>query len=427
MLEYKAIDIFTSEETRYKNKPVSVAVVQYIHNLKIAARCMVTRGIAGCYESGEVTTRAMEIISYNLPLRIYIVLPAAEIERVLDGLKEIITDGMITVHDIQVVSHRAHNAFLPRHLRVQDVMTHQPRYVEADSAMGDAARLLLSSIFTGLPVVDHRRHPIGIITQGDLIHKGGMPLRLGLLAQSDRARVEQVLAGLNNHSAHALMSSPAVTVEADRPLDDAVALMLEKGLKRLPVVNASGALTGMLSRLDIFKSVMDRAPDWNAFQAQKVEVTPLRLVRDILRRDIHTVLPDATVADVIGLIDQNDIQRVAVVDENQKLLGIVSDRDLLAYFQQDQPGIWGVLAKAKEALMPQSGHIDMTDTKVADIMCTTLITVREDQLIEEAIGLMTEKALKRLPVVDGAGNFKGMISRDSLLRTGYELSYHSGH
>jgi len=40
-------------------------------------------------------------------------------------------------------------------------------------------------------------------------------------------------------------------------------------------------------------------------------------------------------------------------------------------------------------------------------------------LIEDAIALMTRESLKRLPVVDGAGRFKGMISRDSLLRTGF--------
>jgi len=54
MLNYKAIEIFTSEEARYRKKPVADAVMQYIKDLKIAARCIVTRGVAGCYESGEV-------------------------------------------------------------------------------------------------------------------------------------------------------------------------------------------------------------------------------------------------------------------------------------------------------------------------------------------------------------------------------------
>ena len=52
-------------------------------------------------------------------------------------------------------------------------------------------------------------------------------------------------------------------------------------------------------------------------------------------------------------------------------------------------------------------------------MTTELITVREEMLIEEAIALMIDKGLKRLPVVDNDRRFKGMISRDSLLRTGF--------
>ena len=40
-------------------------------------------------------------------------------------------------------------------------------------------------------------------------------------------------------------------------------------------------------------------------------------------------------------------------------------------------------------------------------------------LIEDAIRLMTDQRLKRLPVVDEQNRFTGMISRDSLLRTGY--------
>ena len=83
MLNYKAIEIFTSEEARYRKKPVADAVMQYIKDLKIAARCIVTRGVAGCYESGEVATSRIVILSFNMPIRIYIVLPAAETERVL--------------------------------------------------------------------------------------------------------------------------------------------------------------------------------------------------------------------------------------------------------------------------------------------------------------------------------------------------------
>ena len=152
MLNYKAIEIFTSEEARYRNKPVADAVIQYIRDLKIAARCIVTRGIAGCYESGEVATGRLEILSLNLPIRIYIVLPAMESERMLDGLNGMVVDGIVALHDLNVLSHRTHNAFFPRQLMVRDVMTTEPKSVTATTILSEAVQMLLPSIFTGLPV-----------------------------------------------------------------------------------------------------------------------------------------------------------------------------------------------------------------------------------------------------------------------------------
>ncbi len=414
MLPYKAIEIFTSELARRQGKPVAESVIQYVRGLKIAARCIVTKGIAGCYESGEVATGRMEILSYNLPIRIYIVLPAAEAERALAGLDPLVGDGIVALHDLQVISHRARNAFFPRQLRVRDAMTANPRSIAAASPLSEAARMLLSSIFTGLPVVDDLGRPLGVITQGDLMRKGRMPLRLGLLAESDQDRLAAVLAQLGQRRADEAMTTPVITIGVDQPLTEAVELMLERQVKRLPVVDADGRLTGMLSRLDIFRAVMREAPDWSTFQAQNIQVTHLKSVADILRRDTHAVAPDTPLDEVIRVIGSNDIQRVAVVDGQGKLLGLISDRDLLHYFKEDPSGIWSMLAKIKGA--PEGG---LGNVQAAAVMRTDLITIKESHTVEEAIALMTNKALKRLPVVDDDGRFKGMISRDSLLRTGY--------
>jgi len=424
MLYYNAIEIFTSEEARYRKKPVADAVLQYIKDLKIAARCIVTRGVAGCYESGEVATGRIVILSFNMPIRIYIVLPAAETERVLDGLDGIVTDGIVALHDLNVLSHRTRNAFFPKQLLVRDVMTPSPQSVTAGTPLNEAARLLLSSIFTGLPVVDERNRPIGVITQGDLIEKGGMPLRLGLLAESDQDRLKSVLNRLASRKAADVMTTPAVMVGAEQPLAEAVERMLTKGVKRLPVVDGTGGLAGMLSRLDVFHTVMREAPDWNAFKAQQIEVEHLKRVGDILRRDVHTVLPETPLNEVIRLIYDNDIQRVAVVDAEGILLGLISDRDLLRYFKPEREGVWHLLAKVKHPFEQETCRFAdlqqcLSETNADAAMTTELVTAREEMLIEEAIALMIDRGLKRLPVVDSDGRFKGMISRDSLLRTGF--------
>ncbi len=423
MLNYKSIDIFTNEEARYQSRPVSDAVIGFVRDLKIAARCIVTRGTDGCYESGEVVTRRLEILSFNMPVRIYIILPEAEVDRVLPTITEMITDGIVAVHDFQVVSHRARNAFFPRQVKVRDAMTPDPKAISAESPLDEAARLLLSSIFTGLPVVDHAGRPIGLITQGDLIKRGKMPLRLGLIAESDTDAREKILNALADKRASEVMTRPVVIIEEDRQLTEAVDLMLKKEVKRLPVVDKAGRLTGVLSRLDVFKTVMKEAPDWNGFRSQQVRVENLRYVRDILRRDTRTVSPDTAIWEVIRIIDQNDIQRVAVVDGDRQLLGLISDRDLLRYFRREQNGAWGLFKKTISFTDSDACRDDLRECLsgiTADaVMNTDLITVFENTLIEEAIGIMAEKALKRLPVLDEQGHFAGMINRDSLLRTGF--------
>jgi CBS domain-containing protein len=189
------------------------------------------------------------------------------------------------------------------------------------------------------------------------------------------------------------------------------------------VVDKAGQLVGMLSRLDIFKTVMREAPDWDAFRAQEIEVKNLHTIGDIVRRDTHTISPETTIDKVIRIIDGNDIQRVAVVNAEGKFLGLISDRDLLRYFKPDQEGLRYLFAK-----MTQSFRKDSPDqaieqrliaTLASEVMDADIPTIREGMFIEEAIKMMTEKKLKRLTVVDNDGYFKGMISRDSLLRTGY--------
>lgn len=185
----------------------------------------------------------------------------------------------------------------------------------------------------------------------------------------------------------------------------------------------------MLSRLDVFQTVMQKAPDWSAFRAQQVEVDQIRTVRDILRRDTHTASPETAIEEVIRQIDSNDIQRVAVVDPEGKLLGIISDSDLLHFFRSKQPDIWRGLSKVKHLFKPDENRTSkqngFSEETAGSVMNKVFVTVGEEVTIESAIALMIEKGCKRLPVVDDAGRFKGMISRASLLRIGYGDRTHS--
>lgn len=423
MLKYKAVEIFTNEEARYRNMPVADAAMQYIRKLKIAARCVVSRGVAGCSESGEMTTDRLEVLSLSMPLRVYILFPAAEVDRVLDGLEPMVNDGIMVLHDLDVVCHRARNAFFPRQLMVRDVMTTDVASITTTTLLSDVVKLLLPSIFNGVPVLDPKGRPVGVVTQGDLIRKGGLSLRLGLLTDCDEQCRKEVLNPMSSRQAEEIMAKPVTLIAENKPLAEAVDLMLRTEVKRLPVVDEEGRLSGMLSRLDIFNTVMRETPDWKAFSEQKVDVGDLKRVGDILRRDTYTVSPETTLDEVMRFIDSSDIPRIAVIDPERKLLGLIADRELLSYFKSGQEGFWQRLVNVTHSSQQNVCHGDLQqcllETTAGQVMQTTFVTVREDMLIEDAISHMVDKEIKRLPVVDDKGRFQGMISRDSLLRTGF--------
>ncbi|MEJ2032386.1 MAG: CBS domain-containing protein, partial [Deltaproteobacteria bacterium] len=163
--------------------------------------------------------------------------------------------------------------------------------------------------------------------------------------------------------------------------------------------------------------------DWKGLQEQGVQVVNLRLVADIVRRDTSTVLPDTPVDEVMRIIDCNDIQRVCVVDRDGAFLGLISDRDLLIAFVDRHPGIWdyfvGKIPFTERGRRHRELREHLQAKTAAEVMNTDILTVREDAPIEEAIRLMLDKAIKRLPVIDAEGKFKGLISRDSLLHGGF--------
>ena len=420
-IDYSRIQVFTSDEVQHKGQPLSLAVVEFVRKQKLAARCMVTRGVAGCYENGEVATNGIEVLSFNMPLKIEILLPTRELEYVLPTIEAMVEDGIVAVETACVRQHRSVSRFIPRQLRVRDAMTSAPASAKPDTPVSEILQCLLHADYNGLPVVDGEGRPVGMVTQGDLIRRAGVPVRKGLLAECDGGQLQSLLDDLARIPAKEIMTSPVVTVSEDKTLSATVDAMVAKKLKRLPVVDGKGRLVGMLSRFDVFRTIGHDAPDWRKLRSQ-VQVSEIRTVADIMDREAQTVRPDATMEEIIRVIDTNDIQRVSVVDPNGKFLGLISDKAVLAAFGEHREGLWRhLLGRLPFTIIGQNNpeYATLMKNRTAlDVMRKDVFTVREDALIDEAIRLMVDKGIKRLPVLDRDGIFKGMVSRDAVLRTG---------
>jgi CBS domain-containing protein/PII-like signaling protein len=420
-LIYTIARIFTSEEARHKGRPLYQEIVEFVRSQKISARCHVTRSMGGCFENGETATHGIEVLSFNMPLEITVILPQQESARLLPQLEAMVDEGLMTVEDKEVHWHKCRKQMIPRQVRVKEVMTRHPRTLPMDAPATEALGILLGAPFHGIPILDALNRPVGMITQGDLLRKPALPIKLGSLSSFSPGHLEATEKLLAGKRVADLMSQPALVIREDALLSKAVDTMLMKDVKRLPVVAANGCLAGMLSRLDVFRTIMDRSPDWARFDQCGVQLQNVTLAQDAMRTDTPTLPPSAPTWDAIKLIDTTSIKRVAVVDPEGRLLGLISERELLALFSDHSGGMLEVilanlsfpaLARRHKAMLKA-----LRARTVREIMLTDICSVMEDVPIDEALQLMVERKLKRIPVLGDQGRFRGMLTRESLLRS----------
>lgn len=142
-----------------------------------------------------------------------------------------------------------------RHRSISTVMTPADQVVSVHTGTPykQIAALLAEHRISAVPVLDTDSHVIGIVSEADLLAKESakeprqMPLVVG---RKDR---RQALAKGAATIAADLMTAPAVTVGLDEDVVFAARLMESRRVKRLPVTDEDGRLTGMVSRSDILR------------------------------------------------------------------------------------------------------------------------------------------------------------------------------
>jgi CBS domain-containing protein len=137
-------------------------------------------------------------------------------------------------------------------MKIANVMTTDVITVSPETTLKQVAELLAARGISGAPVVDENRHVVGVVSEADILAKERWP--------RSPSRLERLLgrdgldAKTTARTAGEAMTSPAVTIGAERRVDVAAALMLDKRINRLPVVDAEGLLVGIVSRADLVRA-----------------------------------------------------------------------------------------------------------------------------------------------------------------------------
>ncbi len=119
-------------------------------------------------------------------------------------------------------------------------------------------------------------------------------------------------------------------------------------------------------------------------------------VGEVARRDVITGSPTETAVEIAYKMREHGIGSVVIVNEKDEPIGIVTERDLVIKVVSQGKNPDEVIAR--------------------DIMSQPVITVEEDMEVNEAVKLMVDKGIRRLPIVDDNGKLIGIVTMQDILQ-----------
>jgi CBS domain-containing protein len=399
------VQVYCGETEQVDHRPRYEAIVEYLRR-EGAAGATVTRGIAGFgANSREVHTASALRLSLDLPVVVTWIDAPERVERLLPGLRELAGSGVVTVDEVEIASYGGRRF---EHLRfdlpVREVMTRPPEAIASHASARAAAEQLIGSDFRALPVVDDDGRLVGIVSSGDLVSRAGLGARVDLLAAMSEAVRDELLDQLPEKSVGSVMTPDPARVSDGASLAEATHTMAERRIKRLPVVDDAGRLVGILSRSDVLRAVGETFPRELPAGAQ----TGARVVGDIMRTDEPVVGGSADAEAVLDAILSTRLNRAVVVDRERRVLGVVSDADLIrAVDPASRPTVVGALMGAgRQVESKRVAH---------EFLSGPVVAVSPQTTIAEAARIMIESRHKVLCVVDEERRLMGIVDRADLL------------
>ncbi|MEU6420387.1 CBS domain-containing protein [Streptomyces spiralis] len=217
-----------------------------------------------------------------------------------------------------------------QHRTVADLMTHGVVRVRRETPFKEIVRTLAGNDVTAVPVVDDLGHPVGVVSEGDLLRTvADRPDPAGLLPPPHADGLDTVSEG---STAAELMTAPAVCARPEWSVVEAARTMDANKVKRLPVVDETGVLVGIVSRGDLLRIFLRRD------DAICEEIT-----RDVFTRTLHLAPADLT---------------VTVTDGRVALSGTVQNESLIPVVEQLCRGVDGVVSVSTDITCPSDGPSD---------------------------------------------------------------------
>lgn len=153
------------------------------------------------------------------------------------------------------------------------------------------------------------------------------------------------------------------------------------------------------------------------FMSKAYKGRPGMAVRNIMTRKIITVKAEATIEEISKALVANRISGVPVVDRENRVIGMVTESDIIFKEIQHEPTFvekLGDLVLLKEDLKSKRTH--KAGNTAEDIMTFPAITAYENETIRELVDIITKKKIKRIVIVDDENHPVGIVSKMDILK-----------
>jgi len=262
-------------------------------------------------------------------------------------------------------------------MRVFDLMTRNVATIREWDELGLSSDLMRFRRFRHLPVVDARDRVVGIISRMDLVEQASRPGNPRLIPVYDAMR------------------RPPVTVEATASIEEAAEMMRRFEIHSLPVVDEDGVLEGILTDSDLLAAV--------AGVAAPVRDVGSLLVARVMTSEPITIGTDATLGEAAGLLLEGGFRHLPVVDEDGRLAGMLSERDLRSAFGTDFLD-WTTVEQ------------DRLDDIIANVMVPEPVIIRADNRLVDILDVFTDERIGAVPVLDAEDRLVGILSYVDVLQ-----------
>lgn len=283
---------------------------------------------------------------------------------------------------------------MPKNIFIEDIMVRDVACATLPGSRDEVLKILKNKHISGVPVLKDSR-VVGIVTRTNLLQNPE----------------EEQLA--------LLMTRGAITITPGADLQTAARLLLEHGIRRLPVVN-DGKLVGLVTVADIVGAIAD----------MNIDIP----IKDYVEKQVVTIYSETPLPVAARIMELAGVKAVPILDASLELVGIISDRDVIAASViedsvemsdmssglDDDAWTWESMRDTMSIYYSVS-RIKVPDLLGSDIMIKEPITATYIASISDCARKMKRNRIDQIPVINSNRKLQGLLRDHDLLKPLIEI------